>query len=163
MLQWRQMRRQDLAAVVTLADWVHAKLPEDLRVFAERLDLFPPGCLVLDAGDHIAGYAVAHPWRMTGPPKLDTLIGRLPEPADCLYIHDVALDPAVRGQGAATGAVERLLALAQDYPAAALVSVYGTTGYWARFGFTDASGRIPAEALQPYGGDACWMVRMTPD
>ncbi|HEX2017647.1 MAG TPA: GNAT family N-acetyltransferase [Aurantimonas sp.] len=161
-LQWRAMRGADLPGVAALADRIHPSLPEDVSVFAERLRLFPQGCLVLDAGTGgCLGYAVAHPWIEGSPPKLDTPLGVLPQPADCFYIHDVVVAPEARGQSLAAEAVERLLREAEAYRCAALVSVYATTPFWSRFGFSEAAGRLAPSALGSYGADARYMVRLT--
>ena len=164
--RWRPMRPGDLAGVVALADAIHPDLPEDLAVFADRLALFPEGCHVLApetlTGDTLLGYVVAHPWAGNDPPKLNTVLGALPAVPDALLIHDVALAPGARGQGAAAAIVARLLALAEAYPRAMLVSVYGTAPFWSRFGFRDATALLPPAALAAYGEDARLMVRETP-
>lgn len=162
-LQWRAMRSADLSAVAGLADRIHPLLPEDAAIFADRLRLYPQGCLVLDdGGGGCLGYAVGHPWTEGAPPKLDTPLGALPQPADCFYIHDVAVAPEARGHGSAAPAVDRLLELAEGYRCAALVSVYATAPFWSRFGFAEAAGRLPPGALACYGTDARYMVRMAP-
>ena len=161
-LQWRAMRSADLPAVAALADRIHPSLPEDVAVFAERLRLYPQGCLMLDDGTGgCLGYAVAHPWTDGPPPKLDTPLGVLPQPADCFYIHDVVVAPEARGHGLAVRAVEVLLTAAQAYRYAALVSVYATTPFWSRFGFAEAAGGLPPGALASYGAGARYMIRLT--
>jgi len=152
------MRAGDLDGVLALADRVHPGLPESRAVFAERLALFPAGCIVLARAGGVAGYAVSHPIRPAEPPRLDALLGRIPTGATQYYIHDLALAPEARGTGAAAAAVSRLLLAAPPYPTTALVSVYGTAGFWERFGFRK-SGEDMAAKLAPYGAGAVFMVR----
>lgn len=155
------MRTDDLAHVVALAERVHPDLPEEAAVFQDRLRLYPRGCLVLGDGaaGPIAGYAIGHPWRGGPPPKLDTVLGALPEPADCFYIHDVVVAPEARGAGHSRVVVDRLLEPAASYPSATLVSVYGTVPFWSRFGFRDAGATLPPGALGAYGAEARFMRR----
>ncbi|NDV86131.1 GNAT family N-acetyltransferase [Aurantimonas aggregata] len=162
-LQWRAMASADLPAVAELADRIHPLLREDVAIFADRLRLYPQGCLVLADGEGgCLGYAVGHPWTQGAPPKLDTPLGALPQPANCFYLHDVAVAPEARGHGLAAPAVEHLLELAEAYRCAALVSVYATAPFWSHFGFAEAAGRLPPGALASYGADARYMIRMTP-
>jgi GNAT superfamily N-acetyltransferase len=156
--EWRAMRVDDLDAVLALAEAVHRDLPESRAVFAERLALFPSGCLVLDGGG-IGGYAVSHPIRRSEPPALGVLLGSLPADADQFYIHDVVVAPSRRRSGTAAAAVARLLDLAADFETTALVSVYGTVGFWARFGFAPTDEEM-AEKLSPYGAGAVYLVRL---
>lgn len=107
--RWRAMAAADLAAAERIAARVHPDYPEDAAVFAERLSLFPEGCLVLvSPSGELGGYVIAHPWRLGQPPALNSLLGALPAAADTLYIHDIALLPERRGGGAAGRALERL-------------------------------------------------------
>jgi hypothetical protein len=52
----------------------------------------------------------------------------------------------------------RLLDLASDFDTTALVSVYGTVGFWSRFGFAPSAEDMTGKLL-PYGADATYMVR----
>lgn len=155
---WRQMREDDLAEVLGLANAVHEDLPESEAVFAERLSLFPRGCLVLSGDREISGYAVSHPIRRFHPPALDTMLGALPEDADDYYIHDFVVAPQHRGSGHAADGVKQLLAMAQRYETTSLISVHGTAKFWMRFGFT-AAGESMRERLLPYGVHATYMLR----
>ncbi|WP_185984854.1 GNAT family N-acetyltransferase [Aureimonas mangrovi] len=156
---WRIMRDEDLTAVMRLAARVHPALPEAEAVFAERVRLFPAGCLVLDGAGTVSGYAVSHPSMRFAPPPLDTLLGALPEAPDDYYLHDFVLAPETRGAGHAQRGVEILLGEAAAYPSTSLVSVYGTGGFWSRFGFRPAiRGGLQAK-LAPYGQDAVYMLR----
>ena len=157
------MRPGDLAAVVALADRIHPELPEITAIFAERLALFPDGCLVLAATGRIAGYAIAHPIFYPHAPPLNTFLGSVAADADAFYIHDVAIAPEARGRGHADAIVKALLDIARTFPRSCLISVYGTVPFWQRFGFVDARVDWPLDKLADYGADARFMVRLTQD
>jgi hypothetical protein len=50
--QWRQATADDLVAIDTIGNGVHLSLPERPEVFAEKLDLSPPGCLLKGKSNH---------------------------------------------------------------------------------------------------------------
>jgi predicted N-acetyltransferase YhbS len=93
---------------------------------------------------------VSHPWALYSIPPLDQFLVALPAQADCLYIHDVAILPEYRGLRQADHLVELC--------AMALVSVYGTDAFWARFGFRPASTPDIVKKLKSYGPTARYMV-----
>jgi GNAT superfamily N-acetyltransferase len=156
------MVQADLDPVKALSDRIHPGLVERREVFADRLDVFPAGCLVLVAGGEIAGYGVSHPAKLRDPPHLDRLLGSPRPDADSYYLHDVALSPEQRGTGRAGEGVERLLSVAAVFPVTALISVYGTMPFWARFGFVDITDSMQPGRLAPYGDDARYMSRQNP-
>jgi GNAT superfamily N-acetyltransferase len=155
------MTPADLPAVAALADEIHPAYPEQPAVFAERLRLFPEGCLILADGSLAVGYAISHPGLVDRPPPLDTLIGRLPEAADCLYLHDVAIAASVARQGHGTALLDRLSATAAAHrlPRLALIAVNNAAPFWRRLGFRPAETPLPAGKLASYGADACYMLR----
>lgn len=159
------MTVDDLAAVDVIAAKVHPNFPEDVAVPAERLRLAPAGCYVLADDNGIVGYVVSHPWRAFPPPKLNTLLGALPEPPACWYIHDLALMPTARGRGHAGAIVERLAAVARQagLRAMSLTAVSGSAPFWARHGFVVETGPEIAAALASYGADAAFMMRHVED
>jgi ribosomal protein S18 acetylase RimI-like enzyme len=159
------MTLRDLDAVMSIAAVVHPDLPERIEVFAEKLTLFPGGCMVLDAGGELAGYAVSHPWRALSIPPLDAFLSRLPDRPGTHYLHDLALLPAARGQGAGRKLVELLVAYARAADAASLslVSVYGTVPFWRKQGFAIASTPELVAALLAYGTDARFMMLPLPN
>jgi GNAT superfamily N-acetyltransferase len=132
-VSWRAMADADLAEVVAIAAAIHVAHPERDAVFAERLSLYPPGCLILMQDGAVLGYAIAHPWLSSAPPALDTLLAA----PDCLYLHDVALRPAGRGHGATARLLARLddMARAAGLARLALVAIPGTDRFWRRLGF----------------------------
>ncbi|KAH8911563.1 acyl-CoA N-acyltransferase [Coniochaeta sp. PMI_546] len=161
-MSWRNMTTDDIPGVLRVADEVHPDLPESEDVFAERLDLFPEGCLVLVQDDQICGYAISHPIRHRQPPALNSLLGEIAPDADQYYLHDVAVLPSFRGRALARGCVDKLLAVAKgyQYPATCLVSVYGTSSFWSRFGFVPGQAdETLSKKLRGYGDDATFMLR----
>ena len=83
----------------------------------------------------IGGYAISHPFTRESPP-LNTLIKEIPE-STCWYIHDVALLPSFRGNGATSVIVSRMeeIARSQGMNEMTLTSVSGSHTFWSRLGF----------------------------
>ncbi|MCS3758601.1 GNAT family N-acetyltransferase [Bradyrhizobium centrosematis] len=158
---WRPAHASDLPAISAIAARVHPGLPERPEVFDEKTRLYPDGCRVLIADDEIAGYGLAHPWTLHQIPPLDGLLERLPEDADCLYVHDVAVMPEFRGGvlRAYIADIEQL-ARASRIATLALVSVYATRPMWQRLGFRPVAVDAALRAkLASYGEDATYMLR----
>ena len=158
---WREAAPSDLRAIDLVARAVHPLLPERPEVFAEKLRLFHPGCLVLERGKEVVGYALSHPWPCGAVPPLDRFLGALPQGAACLFIHDVALMPGARGLGAGRSLLPRLDLVARRHGlgAMALVSVYGTERFWHGLGFAATESEGLAEG---YGPSARYMIRLLP-
>jgi GNAT superfamily N-acetyltransferase len=143
------MGRADLDAVVAIAAAVHLDYPERPQVFADRLALFPAGCLMAEEGGRPFGYCLSHPGIIGQPPPLDTVLGALPRAADCLYLHDVALLPEARGRhlgGALAGLLEEV-ARAHGFDRVALTAVNNSDAFWQRLGY----GVQPCAKLASYG------------
>ncbi|WP_210485604.1 GNAT family N-acetyltransferase [Microvirga antarctica] len=160
MIGWRAMSAADLADVHAIAQRLHGDHPEDVSVARERLALFPAGCRVLVDGSALIGYAVSHPWILGEPPALDTRLGRLPQHPTTYYVHDVAILPAGRGQGAAAAVLAHMMALsrAAGLDNLSLVAVSGSQAVWARLGFVPPAWPGMAGKLASYG-EAAFMIR----
>ncbi|KAM0811640.1 hypothetical protein AB5N19_11996 [Seiridium cardinale] len=157
---WRGMTLSDIVAVSYVANSIHPSLPESDYVFAERVELFPKGCMVLVEGDEVCGYAISHPIRQCQTPALDSLIESIPVDADQYYIHDIAILPKARGGGHAAAGITKLLAVGERFPTTCLISIYGTAPFWSRFGFVpEPVDGVLAEKLLDYGDDATYLVR----
>lgn len=148
-----------MPAVLAIAGRLHPGLPERLEVLAEKRRLFPDGGRKLLAGAYMAGYGLAHPWRLNAAPKLDAFLESLPAAPDCLYLHDVAVLPEGRGRGAALAYVVYLEGLARKLGLGhlALVSVYGTVPLWEKAGFKTVLAGAPP--LPSYGPAAAYMIK----
>ncbi|WP_440641134.1 GNAT family N-acetyltransferase [Bradyrhizobium sp. PUT101] len=158
---WRPAHPSDLPAIGAIAARIHPELPEGPEVFAEKMRLYPDGCRVLVAGDEIAGYGLAHPWKQHQIPPLDRFLERLPGDADCLYVHDIAVLPDRRG-GVARAYMTAIaeLARASGIATLALVSVYTTRPLWERLGFRPVAADAALRAkLASYGEGATYMLR----
>jgi ribosomal protein S18 acetylase RimI-like enzyme len=159
--RWRSMTPDDLSAALAVADIVHPNYPEDPAVFAERLALYPPGCLILIDGEDRIGYIVSHPWTYGEPPALNSLLGALPLPPTTYYIHDIALLPQARGTGAAGQVIARLADQAQALalPNLSLIAVNDSVAFWQRHGFAVNSNPALDKKLFSYDEAARFMVR----
>lgn len=157
------MRPDDLGAVHALSRRAHLDYPERQEIFAEKLTLFPTGCFTLAADDdRVVGYCFSHPWTRGLPPALDTFLDALPAQPTTCFIHDVAIDPAWRGQGLVT----TLMTLLADAGRGCglrhqtLVAVHGTEAFWKQFGFTEtADTALRAAVRTKYGPRATLMAR----
>jgi ribosomal protein S18 acetylase RimI-like enzyme len=154
------MLQSDLPSVDELSNITHPELPEAPEIFAERLHLYPAGCLVLEDAGTIQGYVISHPIAEGQPPALDTLLEVIPDDSVLYYIHDLAISSKLRGQGLAKGGIEMALAVArrEGFARACLISVYGTSSFWGKYGFVRQEvDKQLAEKLQAYGEDAVFM------
>lgn len=162
-LTWRAMTEADLDGVVEVAKVSFPDHPEDRVCFANRLDLNPGGCYVLsDDMGGVSGYLVAYPWKRFSAPALNVLIEAIPDEAETIYLHDLALHPSTRGGGYTRAVVETLAdsAKAQGYRLISLVAVNNASGFWVRNGFEVQNPPGMAAKLASYGDDARYMERV---
>ena len=159
--RWRRMTLADLAIVEHIARRVHPSYPEDISVIAERLALYPHGCLVFGGPHGVLGYTIAYPWMQAHPPRLNTRLQRLPVAPDTFFIHDLALLPELRRAGAGSAAVHLFVEQAGSkmLKTVSLVAVAGSTKFWRRHGFREVGHEVAGPALLSYGDAARLMVR----
>ncbi|BCB20656.1 GNAT family N-acetyltransferase [Bosea sp. ANAM02] len=159
---WRRMAPADLPAVMAIAAVVHPDYPEDEAVFAERLRLAPDGCHVLAGeGGALQGYLVSHPWPGGTVPALNSLLGEIPQGVANWYLHDLALLPAGRGNGAAGAIVTAIARHAAEtgHASLALVAVNDSIGFWRRQGFREVHDPALDRKLASYDDAARYMRR----
>ncbi|KAL8840010.1 MAG: hypothetical protein Q9170_001494 [Blastenia crenularia] len=165
-LAWREMSATDVKSLVRVADEIHPELPESDSVFAERIKLFPEGCLALVdvESDEFYGYVISHPISRRQPPALDSCLGEIVSEADQYYIHDLAIFPKARGLGLAQECIDKLFVIAKEYPTTSLVSVYGTASFWRHFGFMpEEIDETLKKKVLGYGNDAVYLERNNED
>ena len=159
---WRELSVNNIESLARVANQIHPDLPESDEVFAERVKLFPGGCLGLVEGkiDELCGYVISHPIRHLQPPALDSLLEEIASDADQYYIHDLAILPRFRGRDLARECIDKLLTIAKRYPTTCLISVYGTQQFWSRFGFVPVHiDDVLEKKLLDYGDDAIYLER----
>lgn len=162
-MRLRGMVEADLDAVVRIqAACYTAIVPESAASLAAKLRAAPATCLVAADGPAVTGYLLALPVAYPALPALDAPTCEVPSGADALYLHDLALAPAARGTGAASGLVDMALAHARalGWRRACLVAIQQSQAFWERFGFRAVPEPAPelAAKLRSYGADAQLMT-----
>lgn len=142
-----------------------ASFQEERAVFARRLAA-PHQCAlgVERPGEPgLLAYAVAY-W--SAPGQITPLNGDFAVPLagpSALYLHDIAVLPALAGQKVAHALVVRLMeeARAQGIGAMGLVAVQGSARFWQRYGFAEQTITDPVQQqhLASYGAGALYMTR----
>lgn len=160
-LSWQLISESDFPRVNQIGDFAHPFLFERPEVLAEKMRFLPAACQKLVKNEEIVGYGIAHPWVSFHIPPLNSFLGTLPGKPDCLYIHDVVVLPQARGQHAAGEYIAQMLSVARNagLPVLALVSVYGTSPMWQRYGFREITDRGLDEKIATYGSTARYMIR----
>ncbi len=160
-LHVRGLSVADVAAVLRIQALCYgADYVEGAAVFTRRLQAPHQCSWAAELGGQVVAYLAAY-WSHPG--KITPLQGEFdaqPQ-ASMLYLHDMAVDPALAGQGIAA----RLLAAAQSQARArgvqraALVAVQGAASYWQRRGFVPSQPRdtVQKAHLASYGDDALYM------
>lgn len=151
----RLLTAEDIPSVLDVQrESYDGTLIEDEAVFLERLRVFPAGMLGAVSGETLAGYAVCHPWIFGGTVPLNTAGLTLPDNADCLYLHDVAVRPAFRGGhvGGWLVAAAMEVGIVAGLRRFTLTAVQSSEGFWERFGFRPAeriayAGGVPATVM----------------
>ena len=158
---WRSMTEDDLDRVAEIATIGFPNHFEGRTMFANRLTLNPTGCFVLQTPGGLEGYLIAYPWRADAAPTLNTLIEAIPTDAEVVYLHDLVLTPAVRGQGWSKPAVQAVVDLARagGWATVALVAVNDAVDFWRGHGFEVKQTPEMAAKLASYGADARYMIR----
>ena len=152
--QWRPMRADDLPAVAAISATVHGDYVETQPTYAERLALYPAGCLVLEQDvlerdNQVAGFLVSHPWHAGQSPALNERLGAIPHENADYYLHDIALLPQTRGSRAGKAALTFVIAhaRARGFERVSLVAVNGADRFWSAQGFD----HVETADASPYG------------
>jgi len=158
--QIRPMRASDLTAVLALQQHCYQDhLIESADALASRRRLSPATCWVAERDSELLGYLFAHPWRGEALPVLDAPLATLPEAPDTLFIHDLALHPAARGQRLAPRLIDAVMNEARERRLryTRLVAVQDAAGFWSRHGYRAYP--LPVTKLASYGPGAVGMQR----
>ena len=117
--------------------------------------------MLLQRHGRVLGYALSHPWRFGELPRLNSLLGGIPQDASTYYIHDLALLPEARGARAAGELVGSFGALARSlcFRSMSLVAVNGSRCFWERMGFEVVESPELSAKLGSYEESAVLMVK----
>ncbi|MDQ5886727.1 MAG: hypothetical protein RL210_2332 [Pseudomonadota bacterium] len=158
----RPMQTSDLDAVLALQGTIYpSHYHEPRTVFASKLALAAEFCFVVTRENTLMGYLFAHPWLQTAPPALFTAIGRVPDSADSLFIHDMALHPDCRSRSLGQQLLQSSLAAAAaaGLSCSTLVAVQDAARFWLRQGYQPCTPQSDANFPGLYGCDAQFMRR----
>lgn len=163
----RPLRRADIAAAEKLQALCYPPaLRDSAAALRSRLDIAGQCCFaalfaaLID--DTLIGYILAHPWPRLCPPPVDTVLGTPPSAPDVHYIHDLSIDPAMRG----TGLGRALVTVSQDLARQAglarseLIAVAGAAPFWHTLGYeaVPTDERLAAK-VRAYGEEARYLAR----
>lgn len=161
-IEVRVMRVHDLPAVLAIQSDCYTQIePESRLSFESKLAASPASCFIAELDGCVVGYLMALPWELSGPPALHLESCRLPLAPDCLYLHDLAVEPAARAAGTGKALVDAFFAhlRATQFGRASLVAIQDSIAYWQRHGFIAVQ---PTAALRTklasYGDNVHYMV-----
>ena len=158
----REMRLDDLPFVMRVQRCCyHAIVPESQAVMESKLTIGPGCCFVCEENNLIVGYLLGHPWRSNSVIALHMELKELPPECDCLYLHDMAVLPEMRGKKIG----EQLLykfeteALRRKIRYVFLVAVQGAETFWLRMGYYKKNNADTIK-LSSYGTPAFSMMKV---
>ncbi|UXN06674.1 GNAT family N-acetyltransferase [Bartonella sp. HY761] len=161
-INWRFMNKSDLAAICEVASICHPDYPEDEAVLAQKQALAPQSCYILEKDSKPSGYILAHSWKAHNIPPLNQLLDGLPQDADTLYLHDIAILPDARIGGVGSLGLKNLYqqAKALGYSSMSLVAVNNSSPFWLKQGFvTQVVNSTLQQKLLTYSDDAVYMMK----
>lgn len=114
--------------------------PEQAEAFINKLEQAADCSFVIESeNEKLLAYLFALPIHSEKPPALDADDFIVPPEADCLYLHDLAIDPSARGLGLSTPLLEAFFHTAKmrRFTQASLIAIQNSVAFWQRYGFHD--------------------------
>jgi len=168
-LKLRPARSVDLPEILRIQALCYQAIePEDAAAYAHKLALAPDCAFVMaDATQTVRAYLFALPIALDQPPALNASDFALAADANCLYLHDMAIDPTARGQGLSTPLMTAFFAAASARQLAwcSLIAIQNSSAFWQRYGFAQhALSHSPAmlSKLASYG-QAKYLLQARPE
>ncbi|WP_052063665.1 GNAT family N-acetyltransferase [Nitrincola sp. A-D6] len=162
-IEIRLMQSTDLPLVwqIQCACYTSLLEPETQASLGAKQQASPQSCFVAEQGEVLLGYVIAIPWVLGVVPALDAPNCNLPDQADCLYLHDMAIAPSAAGQGLGQRLFDAVTAVAGklELSKLALTAVAGAERYWQRLGFIPIALPLSATKVAQYGGHITYMSR----
>ena len=157
------MRLDDLAWVAAIQAGAYAvDLLEDDATLRARFSGFPDTAWVAEGPSGVCAYLVAYRSVLD---KVSPLGGHFESPthANCLYLHDLAIDARATGQQLGSLLVRQALLAAEKQGLAysALVSVQNSQAFWQRLGYRPRMLVARQQQLQlaTYSGHGVYMAQ----
>lgn len=138
MLKIDRLKTDDLKRVHEIQQATYPTIfHERIDVFNERLNIFSEGCFGAWDNERLLGYVFSHPWILNHEVPLHRVNLDLPKHANCLYLHDMAIDPNYRGLRIGTQLWYSIQHKAKEMKlySVALVAVLGAATFWSQLGF----------------------------
>ena len=153
----RPIETQDWAAIMRVQSLAYPAdfLESEAALRAKQL-IEPHVCRVLEIDQQVNAYCLAHAWLAGVVPSLHST-----HSGDCespnLFIHDMAIAPAVAGRGYARQLFNHIRtgAITAGFQSISLVAVQQSAPFWEKQGFSRTTIAIP----ESYGEDACYMTQ----
>lgn len=161
-IQIRLMQPTDLSSVWQVQCACYSNIdPETQASLGAKREASPHSCFVAMQDGVLLGYVIAIPWLYGVVPALNDSGCNLPAKADCLYLHDMAIESVAAGQGVGQRLFEAVTAVSDnlELPKLALAAVAGAEGYWQRLGFVPVAIPLSMEKVAQYGGNITYMSR----
>ncbi|MBC3882823.1 GNAT family N-acetyltransferase [Undibacterium sp. LX40W] len=163
----RPMQESDLSEVLRIQAASYAgDIPESRASLTAKLLAAPTSCFVAHDERQLLGYVFALPWSSGAPPALNSPDCLIPSVIDCLYVHDLAVDPGARGGEVARSLFVSLLPLLDQFKLNRmfLTAVQNSSSFWQKQGFVPVqTSEGIDDKLRTYGADAVYMCRLTSD
>ena len=157
----RLMRVDDLPRVLEIQSECYTEVaPESEQSIHAKVMASPSSCYVAVLGPIVIGYLISVPGKFGCPPALDSKVYKVPNEADSLYLHDLAVAVSARSTGAGRALVEKFLSNldAHNFNHASLIAVQNSAPYWRQFGFVPVAETPELQAkLLGYGDNAQYM------
>lgn len=159
----RQMLFSDMSAVWSVqCDCYQGVLePESLASLEAKRSASPDSCFVaMDAGK-VVGYLISVPWLFGQVPSLNDAVCHIPQDADCLYLHDMAISPKMAGMGMGKALFQAYQAQtsAMGFSKMALTAVGEAEGFWRKIGFKVKQIVLSEAKVADYGGQVTYMYQ----
>ncbi len=138
MIQLTQLRSEHMADVLRIQDDCYTEIePESLESLQAKILGSPETCLLAETSEGALGYLIAVPIIYPHLPALNAPTFELLEGADTLYIHDLAVASAGRGNGVAQLLVRDAIDAGKriGLSKACLVAIQNSQKFWTQFRF----------------------------
>ena len=168
-LQLRPATAADLPAIVRIqAACYSAITPEDPEAYLHKLAIAPDCAFAMDSPQTgVLAYVFALPIALAEPPALNAHGFTITNAANCLYLHDMAIDPAARGQGLSAPLMAAFFAAVRQRHLSwcSLIAIQDSSAFWRRYGFVQEaiSQHSHMRAKLASYGQAEYLLRRSPE